>query len=286
MFIQLCITFATALGVIATPIDSGLEDGNQGLTKRRGRGNQQVIFNPCPEFLGGMSARQSCESRRCGGDTNIKGVCNNLWPGGLQDDRCYMNGGCGSFCLCIPDSRYANGPSVALQFIGIECPETYGLPKQKCSDPKCGGNVYFPGFCDNILVSGAQGPGCPKPGCGKFCQCDPTIETDSPASASSDLHETTTSFWLTGTTTATVRFLLLYSLSKPQLQAMGCSLGSSHVPEPNTLTSPLDPLILQSRAPIQILSSRLLLSRLTHLFRTLHRVCPLPQLVVEVAFHQ
>lgn len=49
-----------------------------------------------------------------------------------------------------------------------DCPESYGLPMQKCSEPRCGGDVYYEGICDNILVSGAQGPGCPKGGCGKF----------------------------------------------------------------------------------------------------------------------
>lgn len=53
------------------------------------------------------------------------------------------------------------------------CPERYGLPMQKCSDPKCGGDVYYKGICDNILVSGADGPGCPKGGCGK---CEPETQ--------------------------------------------------------------------------------------------------------------
>ena len=202
---QLWITLATTWGIVATPVTPGHQADDRALKEKR---NQQVIFNPCPEFFGGMKARQSCQSLRCGGDTRIKGVCDKLWLGGLQDDRCYAQGGCGSFCLCVPDTYYATGPSVAVQFIGIQCPETYGLPKRKCSDPECGGNVYFPGFCDNILVSGAQGPGCPKPGCGQFCQCDPTNDGPS-TSTSSNLLETTTSFWLNGTTTVTVRSLLL-----------------------------------------------------------------------------
>lgn len=210
---RLCIAFATTRSIIATPVDPGPDAGDRALKRR----NQQVIFNPCPEFLGGMNARQSCQSFRCGGDTKIKGVCDKLWLGGLQDDRCYQQGGCGSFCLCVPDSRYANGPSVAVQFIGIQCPETYGNPKQKCSDPQCGGNVYFPGFCDNILVSGAQGPGCPRPGCGQFCECDPTDDTT--LSKSSSLPETSTSFWLTGTTTETVRPLVLSLVFQPLIAA-------------------------------------------------------------------
>ena len=51
-----------------------------------------------------------------------------------------------------------------------------------CSDPKCGGNVYYKGMCDNKLISGAQGPGCPRGGCGIYCKCDPSsAETDPPA---------------------------------------------------------------------------------------------------------
>ena len=214
VLLPLCIIFATTWGTIATPVDPGPRPGDHALEKRRAQQQQQVIFNPCPEFLGGMSARQSCQSIRCGGDTKIKGVCDKLWLGGLQDDRCWAQGGCGSFCLCIPNTYFANGPSVAVQFIGISCPETYGLPRQKCSDPQCGGNVYFPGFCDNVLVSGAQGPGCPKPGCGQFCQCDPSPDADPSSSISSSLPEPTTSFWLTGTTTVTVRSLVLGSLLK------------------------------------------------------------------------
>ena len=196
------ITFPTIRGISATPVDPGDQTGDRTLEKRR---DQQVIFNPCPEFLGGMRARQSSQSLRCGGVTSTKGVCDKLWLGRLQDDRCYAQGGCVSFYLCIPDSYYANGPSIAVQFIGIQFPDTYGLPKQKCSDLDCGGDVYFPGFCENILVSGAQGPGCPKPGCGMFCQCDPTTDVGPPASISSSLPETTTSFRLNGTKTASLR---------------------------------------------------------------------------------
>lgn len=200
--LQICILLITAwriTGSPAVPSNHGID--HQALEKR-----DQFIINPCPEVLEGWSGLQFCESKQCGGDTKIRGVCDNIRLNGLQDQRCYFEGGCGSYCRCNPWDSYApaegNGPSVSVQYVGIECPATYGLPLQKCSDPKCGGNQYRRGFCDNILVSGAQVPFCPKPGCGIFCQCDPTND-GAEYSGTRHLPEAST-IWLTGTTTETV----------------------------------------------------------------------------------
>lgn len=90
---------------------------------------------------------------------------------------CRAQGLCEIHCLCCPDLHY-NGPFKVIQFIGIFCLKSYGLPMQKCSDPKCGGDVYYKGICDNPLVSGAQGHGCPRGGCAIPCKCDPSPGED------------------------------------------------------------------------------------------------------------
>lgn len=42
--------------------------------------------------------------------------------------------------------------------------------------------MYYKGVCDNKLISGAQGPGCLRDGCGIDCKCDPTsADTNPPA---------------------------------------------------------------------------------------------------------
>lgn len=42
--------------------------------------------------------------------------------------------------------------------------------------------MYYTGICDNLIISGAQGPGCPRGGCGIYCKCDPaSADTDLPA---------------------------------------------------------------------------------------------------------
>ena len=139
----------------------------------------QYIMNPCPEFFDGNPPLY-CSQPACGGDTKQRGICDNIRLNGLQEQRCRTDGGCGTYCRCRPD-QYANGPSYTVQYIGIFCPESYGLPLQKCSEASCGGDAYYEGICDNILVSGAQGPGCPKGGCGIFCRCDTTPGPDPPS---------------------------------------------------------------------------------------------------------
>lgn len=160
------------------------------------RANEQYIINPCPEFYG--APIQYCQNFACGGDTKIKGVCDKIRLNNLQDRRCRFSGDCGDYCRCKPDRRFQSGPAFAVQCISIMCPQQYGLPMMKCSDPRCGGNVYDTGICDNILVSGCQGPGCPKPGCGVFCQCDPTPD---PSSTYSLDFPTANVTWLPGTET-------------------------------------------------------------------------------------
>lgn len=205
--LQLCILFTTAWNISGKPvIPSSHEVDHQALQER----NQvQIILNPCPEDIEGGDGIQFCETKQCGGDTNITGVCNNIRLNGPQDRRCQFVGGCGSYCRCIPWSSYApvfgNGPSVSVQCIGIECPETYGLPLQKCSAPSCGGSTASPGWCNNVLVTGCQVPFCPKPGCGTICRCDPNDDDQPPPS--SDIPNATT-IWLSGTTTETVRGLV------------------------------------------------------------------------------
>lgn len=163
-----------------------------------GKRNDQYIINPCPEFLD--LPKQKCGQQPCGRDSKIRGICDNIRPNGLQDQRCRFAGGCGDYCLCVPPPNpgYAQvAPAYPIQFIGIMCPEQYGLPKQKCSEPKCGGDTNYPGYCNNKLVSGAQGPGCGSPGCGIYCDCD-----NSPGivpSVSWTLTANTT--WLSGTAT-------------------------------------------------------------------------------------
>lgn len=147
---------------------------SSGLEKRQA----QYIINPCPEFFGNPPLY--CSQIACGGDTKQRGICDKIRLNGLQEQRCRADGGCGTYCRCRPDT-YFNGPSYTVQYIGIFCPESYGLPLQKCSEASCGGDAYYEGICDNILVSGAQGPGCPKGGCGIFCRCDTTPEPDPPS---------------------------------------------------------------------------------------------------------
>ena len=139
----------------------------------------QYIINPCPEVFAG-NLPQYCSQTACGGDQNERGICDKIRLNGLQERRCQFDGGCGTYCRCRPD-EYANGPSVTVQYIGIFCPESYGLPLQKCSEPSCGGDAYYEGICSNILVSGAQGRGCPPGGCGIFCRCDPSPGPDPPS---------------------------------------------------------------------------------------------------------
>lgn len=148
---------------------------SSGLEKREA----QYIINPCPEFFNN-NPPQYCSQAACGGDTKRRGICDNIRLNGLQEQRCRFNGGCGTYCRCRPDD-YSNGPSRTVQYIGIFCPESYGLPLQKCSERSCGGDAYYEGICSNILVSGAQGPGCPKGGCGIFCKCDSSPGPDPPS---------------------------------------------------------------------------------------------------------
>lgn len=146
-----------------------------GLEKRQA----QYIINPCPEVFDG-NPPQYCSQAACGGDTKERGICDNIRLNGLQERRCQLDGGCGTYCRCRPD-QYTNGPSTTVQYVGIFCPESYGLPLQKCSENSCGGDAYYEGICSNILVSGAQGPGCPKGGCGIFCRCDTLPGPDPPS---------------------------------------------------------------------------------------------------------
>lgn len=163
---------------------------SSGLEKRQA----QYIINPCPEFFN-SNPPQYCSQTGCGGDTKQRGICDNIRLNGLQERRCQLDGGCGTYCRCRPD-EYANGPSYTVQYIGIFCPESYGLPLQKCSEPSCGGDAYYEGICSNILVSGAQGPGCPSGGCGIFCRCDtspgpdpPSVRINSFATSDTCLHD-------------------------------------------------------------------------------------------------
>ena len=139
----------------------------------------QYIINPCPEIVDGHPP-QYCSQAACGGDTKKRGICDNIRLNGLQERRCQFDGGCGTYCRCRPD-EYANGPSSTVQYIGIFCAESYGLPLPKCSEPSCGGDAYYEGMCSNILVSGAQGPACPNGGCGIFCRCDTSSGPDPPS---------------------------------------------------------------------------------------------------------
>ena len=140
----------------------------------------QYIVNPCPEFFDDTPP-QYCSQIACGGDTKQRGICDNIRLNGLQEQRCRLDGGCGTYCRCRPD-EYANiGPSYTVQYISIFCPESYGLPLQKCSEPLCGGDAYYEGVCSNILISGAQGSGCPSGGCGIFCLCDTSPGSDPPS---------------------------------------------------------------------------------------------------------
>ena len=148
---------------------------SSGLAKRQA----QYIINPCPEIFDG-NPPQYCSQTACGGDTKERGICDNIRLNGLQEQRCRLDGGCGTYCRCRPD-EYTTGPSLTVQYIGIFCAESYGLPLQKCSEPSCGGDAYYEGICSNILVSGAQGPGCPKGGCGIFCRCDTSPGPDPPS---------------------------------------------------------------------------------------------------------
>ena len=181
---------------ICSSQDEALKEGIVDLPSERRVNNDQYIINPCPEFYG--DPIQYCQDRACGGDTKIKGMCDEIRLNGLQDQRCRFSKDCGDYCRCKPDRRFQSGPAYAVQCIQIMCPQQYGLPMMKCSDPRCGGDVYDTGICDNVLVSGCQGPGCPKPGCGVFCQCDPT--SDPSSTYRLDL-PTANVTWLTGTET-------------------------------------------------------------------------------------
>ncbi len=110
---------------------------SSGLEKRQA----QYIINPCPEFFNG-NPPQYCSQGSCGGDTKQRGICDNIRLNGLQDRRCQLDGGCGTYCRCRPDEYY-NGPSYTVQYIGIFCPESYGLPLQKCSETSCGTTARF-----------------------------------------------------------------------------------------------------------------------------------------------
>ena len=186
------------------------------------RGDQYII-NPCPEFLG--LPKQKCGQSPCGKDT-VRGICDNIRLNGLQDQRCRNSGGCGDYCLCVPqpDARYAQvAPARPIQFIGIMCPEQYGLPKFKCSDPKCGGDSQYPGYCDKILVSGAQGAGCRSPGCGVYCDCD-----NSPGpSASNSVTLTANTTWVSGTDTL---YSSTFDSTAPVSTTQQSSTFSSFVP--------------------------------------------------------
>lgn len=161
----------------------------------------QFIVDPCPEFFGDAPA--FCSDSKCGGDTVQKGICDGKRLNGLQNRWCQQQGGCGVHCKCQPD-RGRTGPSKVGQWIGIFCPESYGDPTKKCD--QCGGDAYFKGYCDDILVSGAQGPGCPKGGCGIICKYDDTPGPDP------TLQPIPSTEWLTGSGTG---FPTALAIAKP-----------------------------------------------------------------------
>lgn len=178
--------------------------------------NDQYIINPCPEFFG--LPKQKCGDQPCGRDSKTRGVCDNIRLNGLQDQRCRFSKDCGDYCLCVPafNPGYAQvAPAHPVQFIGIMCPEQYGLPKQKCSDPRCGGDSYYPGYCNNKLASGAQPAGCGSISCahGVYCDCD-----NSPSPVSSNPWDglTANTTWLSGTATLYSTWGTTASLSTTQ----------------------------------------------------------------------
>ena len=88
----------------------------------------------------------------------------------------------------ISSSQSGSWESLPFELRGLEqrgqilfnpCPEFSKLPKQKCSDPLCGGDSIR-GICNLVRPNGEPGPMCLSDGgvgaCGPKCLCVPKID--------------------------------------------------------------------------------------------------------------